>query len=95
MLLPEVNVLVYAHGEDAASDHHRYADWLVRMATEPDQMAILERLCRVAGATGKLVTDARHAAVALVHGCTRVSTDSDFGRFPDLRWHHPLRPEDA
>jgi len=61
----------------------------------PDHMAILERLCRVTGATGKLVTDARHAAVALEHGCTMVSTDSDFGRFPDLRWQHPLRPEDA
>ena len=144
MLLPDVNVLIYAHVEDAVSDHHRYADWLVRMATGPepfalsvlvlsgflrivtnprafdppstldtafafvsalmerptarivgpgpDHMAIFERLCRVAGATGKLVADAQHAAVALEHGCTMVSTDSDFGRFPDLRWEHPLRP---
>ena len=95
MLLLDVNILIDAHGEDVASDHHRYADWLVRMATGPDHMAILERLCRVAGATGKLVADARHAAVALEHGCTMVSTDSDFGRFPELRWQHPLRPEDA
>ena len=95
MLFPDVNVLVHAHVEDAASNHHRYADRLVRMATGPDNMAILERLCRVAGATGKLVADAQHAAVALEHGCTMVSTDSDFGRFPDLRWQHPLRPRDA
>jgi predicted nucleic acid-binding protein len=26
------------------------------------------------------------------HGCTMVSTDSDFARFPGLRWQHPLRP---
>ena len=60
-----------------------------------DHMTILERLCRVAGATGKLVADAQHAAVALEHGCTMVSADSDFGRFPDLRWQYPLRPSDA
>ncbi|MCY4633156.1 MAG: PIN domain-containing protein [Acidobacteria bacterium] len=58
----------------------------------PDHMAIFERLCRDAGATGKLVADAQHAAVAIEHGCTMVSTDSDFDRFPGLRWQHPLRP---
>jgi hypothetical protein len=30
--------------------------------------------------------------VAVEHGCTMVSTDSDFDRFPGLRWQHPLRP---
>lgn len=58
----------------------------------PDHMAIFERLCRDAGATGKLVADAQHAAVAIEHGCTMVSTDSDFDRFLGLRWQHPLRP---
>jgi len=46
---------------------------------------------RDAGARGKLVADAQHAAVAIEHGCTMVSTDSDFDRFPGLRWRHPLR----
>jgi hypothetical protein len=41
----------------------------------------LERLCRESGATGKLVADAQHAAIAVEHGCTMVSTDSDFSRF--------------
>ena len=58
----------------------------------PDHMAILERLCRVAGATGELVADAQNAAIALEHGCTVVSTDPDFARIPDLRWQHPLGP---
>ena len=58
----------------------------------PDHLAILERLCRESGATGKLIADAQHAAVAIEHGCTMVSTDSDFNRFPGLRWQHPLRP---
>ena len=56
----------------------------------PDHMAIFEHLCRAAGAIGKLVADAQHAAVAMEHGCTMVSTDSDFARFPALRWQHPL-----
>ena len=56
----------------------------------PDHLAIFEQLCREAGATGKLVADAQHAAVAIEHGCTMVSTDSDFSRFPGLRWQHPL-----
>ena len=48
----------------------------------PNYLAILERLCRDAGATGKLVADAHHAAVAIEHGCTMVSTASDFSRSP-------------
>ncbi|MBI4860481.1 MAG: PIN domain-containing protein [Candidatus Riflebacteria bacterium] len=41
---------------------------------------------------GKLSADAQHAAVAIEHGCTFVTTDSDFDRFPGPRWEHPLRP---
>ena len=143
-MLPDVNVLVYAHRRDSIPNHAEYADWihglaigpepfalsvlalsgLVRVVTNarifapastldevfgfieelaqrptarvvgpgPDHMAIFERLCRDARATGKLVADAQHAAVAIEHGCTMVSTDSDFDRFPGLRWQHPLRP---
>ena len=58
----------------------------------PNHLSIFESLCRESGANGKLVADAQHAAVAIEHGCTIVSTDADFGRFPRLRWQHPLRP---
>ena len=144
MLLPNVNVLIYAHIEDSTVEHAEYAAWLTRLATGPepfalsvlvlsgfvrvatnprifdspsslgqsfafvsslmerptarivgpgpDHMEIFERLCRESGATGKLVADAQHAAVAIEHGCTLVSTDSDFSRFPGLRCQHPLRP---
>jgi len=51
----------------------------------PDHLEIFSRICRQSGATGKLVADAQHAAVAVEHGCTFVTTDSDFSRFPDLR----------
>jgi len=144
MLLPDVNVLIYAHREDSISDHPRYAEWLTQLATGPqpfalsvltlsglvrivtnrrifkrpstldevfafttelirrptarvvapgpDHLSIFEQLCRESDAAGKLVADAQHAAVAIEHGCTMVTTDSDFDRFPGLRWQHPLRP---
>lgn len=62
------------------------------VAPGPEHFSIFEQLCRRARAAGKLVADAQHAAVAIEHGCTLVTTDSDFDRFPELRWRHPLRP---
>jgi len=143
MLLPDVNVLIYAHREDSTADHPRYARWLIELATGrepfalsllalagfvrivtnprvfrrpstlaeafafvgelerrptarligpgPAHLEIFRRLCESSDAAGKLVADAQHAAVAIEHGCTLVTTDSDFDRFPELRWRHPLR----
>lgn len=48
-------------------------------------------LCRELPASGKLVADAWHAALAIEHGCEWVSTDADFARFPRLNWSHPLK----
>ena len=58
----------------------------------PEKFKIFEELCRKSGATGKLTADAQHAAIAIENGCTLVTTDADFDRFPGLRWQHPLRP---
>lgn len=41
-------------------------------------------------AVANLVTDAHLAALAIEHGCELVSTDSDFARFPKLKWRNPL-----
>ena len=45
-------------------------------------------LCRQTQSTGKAVSDAAHAALAIEHGCTWISRDSDFERFTrhGLRW---------
>jgi toxin-antitoxin system PIN domain toxin len=53
------------------------------------------RLCRATGATGKLVADAQHAALALAEGCTWVTRDADFARFEahGLRWTHLVLEE--
>jgi uncharacterized protein len=39
---------------------------------------------------GNLINDAWLAALALEHDCELISADSDFGKFPGLRWRHPL-----
>jgi predicted nucleic acid-binding protein len=57
----------------------------------PRHWEIFVDLCRAGRATGKLVPDAFHAAVAIEHGCEWVTTDADFSRFPGFRWSHPLR----
>ena len=41
-------------------------------------------------AVANLVTDAHLAALSVEYGCTFYSTDSDFSRFPKLKWKNPL-----
>ncbi len=40
MLLPDVNVLIYAHVEDSVSEHPEYAAWIIRLATGPEPFAV-------------------------------------------------------
>jgi toxin-antitoxin system PIN domain toxin len=141
VLLPDVNVLVYAHRADEKV-HEPYRRWLeglvngaepfglsvlvavgfVRVVTNSqiypaatplavalatiDELAAHPRcrilspaldhwnrvadLCRRTGATGKLVADAQHAALAIAEGCIWVTRDGDFGRFAKhgLRWQY-------
>jgi toxin-antitoxin system PIN domain toxin len=42
-------------------------------------------------AKANLVVDAHLAALAVEHGCILYSTDSDFSRFPKLKWKNPLK----
>lgn len=142
MILPDVNVLLYAYRR-LAPDHDRYRAWLegvvngdaaygmadlvlssfLRIVTNPriaappssieEALAFVERLrnapaclviapgprhweifadlCRQARATADLVPDAYLAALAIESGSEWITTDRDFGRFPGLRWRHPLR----
>jgi len=41
--------------------------------------------------TGNLVSDAQVAALAIEHGLQIYTMDTDFGRFPEVRWRNPLR----
>lgn len=51
---------------------------------------VLADLVTSTPATGNLVTDAQLAALAIEHGLVVCSADTDFARFPGLRWHNPL-----
>ncbi len=42
------------------------------------------------GVTSNLVPDAMLAALALEHGLTVCSSDSDFARFSEVRWENPV-----
>lgn len=55
-----------------------------------DHSVVLGRLLVEARATGNLVPDAHLAAIAIEHGLTVCSADSDFARFPGLVWRNPL-----
>ena len=51
---------------------------------------LLAGLLQLPGVHGNLVPDAHLAALALEHGLVLCSSDSDFARFPGLRWQNPL-----
>lgn len=55
MLLPDVNVLIYAHRRESP-EHERYAEWLTHLAEGPEPFALSEL-----GASGfvRIVTNSR------------------------------------
>lgn len=70
-------------------------DWLGRpaawcpSATERHE-ELMSQLLAVGGVRADLVPDAHLAAIAIGHGLTLMSADTDFARFPGLRWENPL-----
>jgi uncharacterized protein len=77
--------------EDAIA---QVADWLgaptaVPVDPTPRHADLLGRMLAVVGAGGNLVYDAHLAALAIEHRASVVSYDSDFGRFPAVRWDSP------
>ena len=51
---------------------------------------ILGQLLTHTRVQGNFVMDAHLAALAIEHGLTLCSADSDFAKFPGLRWINPL-----
>jgi toxin-antitoxin system PIN domain toxin len=51
---------------------------------------ILRDLFGVLGTAGNITSDAHLAALAIEHGAELYSCDTDFSRFPGLRWRNPL-----
>lgn len=57
----------------------------------PRHLDIMTDLLRHTEVAGNLTTDTHLAALAIEHQCDLHSNDTDFARFPGLRWHNPLR----
>ena len=56
----------------------------------PRHLEIAFNLLRGLGTAGNLTTDIQVAALAIEHQAELHSNDSDFERFPELRWINPL-----
>ena len=52
---------------------------------------VLSGLITELGTAGNITTDAHLAALAIEHGATLCSTDTDFARFDGLKWRNPLK----
>ncbi|HZN18240.1 MAG TPA: type II toxin-antitoxin system VapC family toxin [Micromonosporaceae bacterium] len=57
----------------------------------PRHLDIAFGLLTELGTGANFTTDVQLAALAIEHGAEMYSNDTDFGRFPDLRWINPLR----
>jgi hypothetical protein len=55
----------------------------------PRHLSVLGGLLADVGTAGNLVSDAHLAALALEHAAGLISFDTDFARFPGLRWSAP------
>jgi toxin-antitoxin system PIN domain toxin len=79
----------------ALSETFGYCASLIRQphceAVEPGERHwdLFSRLCSETGTKGPRVTDAWFAALAIEHGCTWITYDRDYARFPDLDWQEP------
>ncbi|MEI6176235.1 MAG: type II toxin-antitoxin system VapC family toxin [Verrucomicrobiota bacterium] len=141
MIVPDINLLIYAHNDQAPESAKARAWWeaalngntpvgipwisisgFIRLMTHPRVLAqpmdiaqatshvrswlvqppvrilnpgskfeslFLDYLS-VLGSGGNLTTDAQLAALAVEHQAELHSCDSDFSRFPGLRWRNPL-----
>jgi uncharacterized protein len=90
------NPRVFEHPLSLDQAIARIESWMeqpcVRIVTPTTRhWTVFQKMLRQGQAVANLVTDAHLAALAEEHGCELISTDSDFSRFPGLRWRNPLK----
>lgn len=142
MIIPDLNLLVYAYN-DGAPSHHTARRWwealvngtervgipwvvvtgFVRLLTHgsvrdspatpaqvvdyveewfhfphiaplnpgSEHLVLLRRSLAAAGVGGNMVVDCHIAALAMEYQAEVHSNDTDFSRFPGLRWRNPLK----
>lgn len=79
-----------------ATAYSRVTDWLARPVAwipqpGPEYHRILGQLITTYNVGGNLIPDAGLAALAIEHGVTLCSADTDFARFTELRWENPVQ----
>jgi len=89
------NPRVFEHPLSLEQAISRVQSWLDQPCTRiirPTQnhFTIFKQMLLEGQAVANLVTDAHLAALAIEHGCELASTDSDFSRFPKLKWKNPI-----
>jgi uncharacterized protein len=90
------NPRVFEHPLTLKQATARVQSWLdqpcTRLITATERhWTVLQPLLIEGQALGNLVSDAHLAALAVQHGCTLMSTDADFARFPKVKWINPLK----
>ncbi len=89
------NTRVFEHPLSLEQALARVQSWLDQPCTRlvrPTERhwTVFKQVLTDGQAIANLVTDAHLAALAIEHGCELASTDSDFARFPKLKWLNPL-----
>jgi toxin-antitoxin system PIN domain toxin len=89
------NPRVFEHPLSLEQALTRVQSWLDQPCTRvirptEQHWTIFQMMLKEGQAVANLVTDAHLAALAIEHGCDLASTDSDFARFPKLKWINPL-----
>jgi toxin-antitoxin system PIN domain toxin len=89
------NARVFERPEPIADAWRQVLAWLdceTAWIPQPTERhaGLLGELLAIAGVHANLVPDAHLAALAMEHGLMLCSADSDFARFPSLRWLNPL-----
>lgn len=85
----------FARPLSSAAAWRQVSDWLDAPAAwvpepGPSFASLLQELVIRHDVRGNLVPDAMLAALAIEHGVTLYSADTDFARFDALRWVNPL-----
>jgi uncharacterized protein len=62
----------------------------ITLVPGPRHWRVFAELCRIGNARGGLVSDAYLAAMTIEIGGELITADRGFGRWPGLRWRHPL-----
>ena len=80
--------MLHSEAVDCVTDWFRYPH-VTPVNPGAEHLIHLRRHLEAAGTAANVVTDAHIAALAVEYQAEVHSNDSDFGRFPGLRWRNP------